>query len=127
MRVFTPQEATALLPVVRPLVSELLGARADLAIGLLEVEAAQRMQADAQSSRQASTLARHVRAIQLRIVELVEKIQTHGCIVKDIDLGLIDFPALRGDQIVNLCWKMDEPEVGFWHGMDEGFAGRKPL
>ncbi|HEV2037591.1 MAG TPA: DUF2203 domain-containing protein [Candidatus Eremiobacteraceae bacterium] len=127
MRVFSSQEATALLPVIRPLIAELLRVRRDLAIGLLEVEAAMHMQAEQAINARAATLANNVRAVQLRIVDLIEKIQGYGCVVKDIDLGLIDFPALREDRLVNLCWKIDEQQIDFWHGMDEGFAARKPL
>jgi hypothetical protein len=127
MKVFRLEEAAALLPTIRPLVAGMLEARQELAIGLLEIEAARRMQTERQDGTRAATLVEHARAVQLRIVELVEKIHGYGCIVKDVDLGLIDFPSLRGDQLVNLCWKMDEPNVSFWHGIDEGFAGRKPL
>ncbi len=127
MRVFSTQEATALLPVIRPLIADLIRVRCDLAIGLLEVEAAMHMQAGQAINTRAATLANNVRAVQMRIVDLIEKIQSYGCVVKDIDLGLIDFPALREDRLVNLCWKIDEQQIDFWHGMDEGFAARKPL
>jgi hypothetical protein len=50
-----------------------------------------------------------------------------GVLVKDLDRGLVDFPALRGDEEVLLCWEVGEDEVAYWHGVDEGFAGRKPL
>jgi hypothetical protein len=127
MKVFRLEEATALLPVIRPLVTELVEARRDLAIGLLEVEAAVRMQSEPATSGRAATLSEGIRKVQLRIIDLLEKIQSPGCVVKDIDLGLVDFPAMRGDRLINLCWKLDEPAIGFWHGMDEGFASRKPL
>jgi hypothetical protein len=127
MKVFRLEEATALLPLVRPLVAELVESRRDLAIGLLEVEAAVRMQSEPATSGRAATLSERIRKVQQRIIELLEKIQSNGCVVKDIDLGLIDFPAMRGDRLVNLCWKLDEPAISFWHGMDEGFAARKPL
>jgi hypothetical protein len=127
MKVFRLEEATALLPVVRPLAAELVESRRDLAIGLLEVEAAVRMQSEPATSGRAATLSERIRKIQLRIVELLEKIQSTGCVVKDIDLGLVDFPAMRGDRLINLCWKLDEPAISFWHGMDEGFAARKPI
>ena len=47
--------------------------------------------------------------------------------MKDLDEGLVDFPAWRGDEEVLLCWRLGEDEVAFWHGADEGFAGRKSL
>jgi hypothetical protein len=127
MKVFTLDEATALLPVIRPIIAELLEVRRDLAIGLLEVEAASHLQSEPASGGRAATIAGRVHDLQFRIVGLVENIQAHGCIVKDVDLGLIDFPSRRGDRIVNLCWRVDEAQIGFWHGMNEGFAARKPM
>jgi hypothetical protein len=47
--------------------------------------------------------------------------------VKDLDRGLVDFPALHDGEEVLLCWQVGEDEVAYWHGVDEGFAGRKPL
>lgn len=59
--------------------------------------------------------------------EAVERIQEYGCVIKDLDVGLVDFPTLFRGQEVYLCWKMGETGIGFWHGVDEGFAGRKPI
>ena len=58
---------------------------------------------------------------------LVDNIQQSGCLVKDLDMGLIDFPALLNNQEVYLCWKLGEPRIDFWHGVSEGFAGRKRI
>ena len=57
---------------------------------------------------------------------LISKIQERGAELKDADIGLIDFPAVRFGEPVYLCWKLGEEEVEFWHG-SEGFRGRKPL
>jgi hypothetical protein len=57
----------------------------------------------------------------------VDEIQQTGCVVKDLDTGLVDFPSLRGGEKVYLCWKLGEERIGYWHGIEEGFAGRKPL
>lgn len=59
--------------------------------------------------------------------EAVNRIQETGCVVKDLDAGLVDFPALRDGREVYLCWKLGEKHIGYWHGLEEGFAGRKPL
>ena len=48
-------------------------------------------------------------------------------LVKDLDRGLVDFPAFRHGEEVLLCWQVGEDEIGYWHGVDDGFAGRKPL
>lgn len=57
----------------------------------------------------------------------IEEIESTGAIIKSLDEGLLDFPSKRFDEEVWLCWKLGEEEVKFWHGKDEGFAGRKPL
>jgi len=62
-----------------------------------------------------------------RLMEIVNAIQETGCVVKDLDEGLVDFPSLIEGEEVYLCWKLGEEHIAFWHGMDEGFAGRKPL
>lgn len=58
---------------------------------------------------------------------VVEQVQEFGCVIKDLDTGLIDFPTLLRGVEVYLCWKMGEPEIAFWHGVDEGFRGRKAI
>jgi hypothetical protein len=62
-----------------------------------------------------------------KLKSAVEGIQETGCIVKDLEKGLVDFPTLFRGQEVYLCWKMDEPAIRFWHGIEEGFAGRKQI
>ncbi len=47
--------------------------------------------------------------------------------MKDLDSGLLDFPSKRDGDVVLLCWRVGEPEIGWWHTVEEGFAGRKPL
>jgi hypothetical protein len=59
--------------------------------------------------------------------EQVDEIQETGCIIKDIEVGLVDWPALHHGREVLLCWKYGEPEVGWWHDVDAGFAGRRPV
>ncbi|MGD0870017.1 MAG: DUF2203 domain-containing protein [Bryobacteraceae bacterium] len=57
----------------------------------------------------------------------VEQVQAIGCVVKDLDIGLIDFPTeFRGEEVY-LCWKLGEPKIEFWHGVEEGFRGRKAI
>lgn len=59
--------------------------------------------------------------------EQIEAIQETGCLIKDIEVGLVDWPALHQGREVLLCWKYGEPEVGFWHELHTGFAGRRPV
>lgn len=57
----------------------------------------------------------------------IDQIQAFGCLVKDLEIGLIDFPTLFQGEEVYLCWKLGEPAIQFWHGVSEGFRGRKPI
>jgi hypothetical protein len=59
--------------------------------------------------------------------KLIAKINDLGCEIKDIEQGLVDFPALREGREVYLCWRLGEEEVAFWHELDAGFGGRQPL
>jgi hypothetical protein len=61
------------------------------------------------------------------IQSALDQIQETGCVVKDLDVGLLDFPARIDDQEVYLCWKLGEDRIRFYHAQDEGFAGRKPI
>ena len=58
---------------------------------------------------------------------LFEELARHGVTVKDPAIGLIDFHAQRGAEVVFLCYKLGEPEVAYWHPLDDGYRGRKPL
>ena len=62
-----------------------------------------------------------------RLQESVREIEQHGCVLKDLDIGLLDFPCRVGDREAYLCWRLGEPSIQFWHMTDEGFAGRKPI
>ena len=62
-----------------------------------------------------------------RLQQIVEEIENTGCLLKDLDIGLVDFPCRVAAQEVYLCWKLGEPHIHFWHNTDEGFAGRKPI
>jgi hypothetical protein len=132
MKFFSPERANALIVKVGPLVDELLERRRDLAIRLLETDP---------TLREAPPQARTSRLAGLRspfpaprfgeqkseIVRLIHRIESFGCIVKDIDLGLIDFPSTRDGEPVYLCWKAGESRIDHWHGIEEGFTERKRL
>ena len=61
------------------------------------------------------------------IKDTLAEIDAIGVQVKDLDIGLLDFPCAMGDEIILLCWKYGEEKIEFWHGMEEGFQGRKPI
>jgi hypothetical protein len=62
-----------------------------------------------------------------QLKDMLESIHATGCIVKDLDVGLVDFPAVINNEEVYLCWRLGEDRIRFWHRQDEGFAGRKPI
>ncbi len=62
-----------------------------------------------------------------RVKDAVHEIDAIGVQIKDLDLGLLDFPCLVNGETVLLCWKLGEKAITHWHGADEGFAGRKPI
>ena len=59
--------------------------------------------------------------------ELREELEEIGCELKDFELGLVDFPSMREDREVHLCWKLGESQIGFWHEAAAGFKGRQPI
>ena len=61
------------------------------------------------------------------IRDALERIHSTGCVVKDLEVGLLDFPARIEGEDVYLCWKLGEDRIRFYHRQDEGFAGRKPI
>ncbi len=66
-------------------------------------------------------------SLALRLQTALEEIHEYGCVVKDLDIGLIDFPTQFHGEEVYLCWKLGESGIQFWHGVQEGFRGRKPI
>jgi hypothetical protein len=70
---------------------------------------------------------REVAAPLVELSRAVSELEAVDIVLRDIDRGLIDFPAIREGEEVYLCWLLDEDEIGFWHHPDTGFAGRQPL
>jgi hypothetical protein len=127
---FTPAEANDLLPTVRPLVERMVEAKGALDEAQAQADdvsarisgnggglpPARLAEVQADVNRRAAALAR-----------VLEEIQALGVIVKDLDSGLVDFPSVRDGREVLLCWRLGEDEVAYWHGYDDGFAGRRPI
>lgn len=131
MKTFTLDEAQALLPVVGSLLDRALEARAEasaIEAGLQETNRriflSGGMRIDVgEIARKRTTLATHLE----RMKELLSEINELGVQLKDLDSGLLDFPAKLDDQIVLLCWKRGEAAIEFWHTTEAGFAGRQPI
>ena len=134
VRLFTPAEVDALIPRLVDLMSQAMErhrSAQDFAESLrAEREHIRAAGNDPAERREWKARAERLDGLTIEIRALLEEIQTMGGVVKDLGTGLVDFPGLvpeRGDEPVNLCWKYGETAVRFWHGVDEGFAQRKPL
>ena len=121
-RHFTREEAEALLPKVEPMLRELRTARDRLT----DAEAHQLL-ADASSSNGGGSPGREVGEGFLEVRRLLGGIQELGIVIRDIDRGLIDFPAIIDGEEVYLCWQFDEDGIAWWHDLESGFGGRRPL
>ncbi len=130
VRHFTPAEANAALVHVRPLVEQLVAQRAAHIAALERQEELERKIRGNGGGIPPATLAdatSEVDALARSLAKLVDEINEYGATVKDLDTGLIDFPALRNGETVLLCWQLGEDEIAFWHRAEDGFAGRRPL
>jgi hypothetical protein len=130
-RFFTLQQAEKVLPDVASAIREAISFKAEY----------ERMELEWQSFSERMAVMGGVRMDRGRAMEqkngreeaalalrhAVNKVQEFGCLVKDLDIGLIDFPTLFQGQEVYLCWKLGEADIRFWHGVHEGFRGRKPI
>jgi hypothetical protein len=130
MRHFTPEEANAALVEVGPLVEQMVARRR---AHLEALERQEQLEGHIRGNGGGIPPARLADAsaevdVEAReLARLVDEIAGHGAQVKDADEGLIDFPALRGGETVLLCWLLGEDEIRYWHPVEAGFAGRRPL
>ena len=122
-RYFTVEEARSALDLVRPMMEEIQSIRRDILAHQPEVWPMIEKSAGNGGNLAASKLVRSFE----RLDELVHQLQDTGAILKDLNQGLIDFPAMREGHEVYLCWKYGESELAFWHEIDAGFSGRRSL
>ena len=130
VRHFTPDEANAALEHVRPLVEQLVATRGEHVAALErqeELERKIRGNGGGIPPAELASATAEVDGIARRLAHVVDEITSHGAEVKDLDIGLVDFPALHHDETVLLCWQLGEDEIAWWHRVDDGFAGRRPL
>jgi hypothetical protein len=121
-RHYSLEEATALLPRVRELLTTLRSARDRL--GDTEARAALEEAGQGNGGGQPGKL---VSEGFLELREAMLELREREVVLRDLDRGLVDFPALRDGAEVYLCWQEGEPEIGFWHDPESGFGGRRPL
>ena len=129
-RSFTPDEANNALDEVRPVAERLVAVRARMR----ELEQSQGELVLAIGGNGGGYAATDLNEAQTELggladvaVACVEKLEELGAVLKDLDLGLLDFPSERDGEEVLLCWQVGEDSVTSWHRLEEGFAGRKPI
>jgi hypothetical protein len=121
-RHYSLEEASALLPWVAEKLVRLRSARDRL--GDVDARAALAATGQANGGGHAGKV---VSEGFLELREGMLELREREIVLRDLDRGLIDFPSLRGEQEVYLCWEEGEAEIGFWHEPEAGFAGRRPL
>jgi hypothetical protein len=119
-RLFTLEEANAMLPDLRDRLTAMREARG------IVMRNAERVRGSIAGNGGGKESAEYSEALGLLKRE-TERLSEEGVILRDVETGLVDFPAEREGQRMFLCWKMGEPEVAFWHPVDTGIAGRRPV
>ncbi len=126
---FTREEAEALLPAVIPVLEQIRDQRK----AMLEAET-ELGELHMQSMNNGHHLHNRIARLQRTLEQVIESLQAlasqlegFGCVLKDPDMGLIDFLSQRSGREIYLCWRLGEDRINYWHYLDTGFAGRQPL
>ena len=122
-RHFTLAQANRTLPFVTRVVGDLVAKAAEYR----RLDAQRRELATGAKTAEAEQVERRMERLQGELEKLAAKLGPIGCELKDLDRGLIDFPARLGEESIYLCWKAGEARIDFWHTLDSGFAGRRPI
>ncbi|MBN2116808.1 MAG: DUF2203 domain-containing protein [Anaerolineales bacterium] len=122
-RYFTLQEANETLDTIRPLMEDVQQIRRKILEDQPEAWPAIEKSAGNGGNRALSNMVQDFE----RFDALIHRIQQAGVLIKDVNLGLLDFPALKDGREVYLCWQYGEGEIAFWHEVEAGFAGRQPI
>jgi len=120
---FTLQEANETLDMIRPLMDEVQAIRLKILKNQPEAWSAIEKSAGNGGNR---TLSNMVQDFE-KFDALIHRIQATDVLIKDINLGLLDFPALKDGREVYLCWQYGEDDIAFWHEVEAGYAGRQPI
>jgi hypothetical protein len=126
-RLFSLDEANALLPTLVPILSRLRSNVEAIRPAFEQFVALGAQGGGREVAARLAALGRRVETLQAAIDEDLWMIDALGVELKGIETGLIDFPTMRGGRVVYLCWKLGEGPIAFWHEVDAGFAGRRSL
>lgn len=122
-RYFNLEEASRTLDVIRPMMEEVVTICRKIIADQPEIWPAIERSVGNGGNPALNKLVREFE----RLDELLHRVQETGVLIKDIEIGLLDFPALRNDKEVYLCWKVGEDRIAYWHEIEAGFAGRQPI
>ena len=126
-RTFTVEQANRMLPLVRRIVRDIVDTHRTWSSAVKAYEnAATWTRADSQAT-QLAPLEKEVHRLAAEIEGYLTELRELGVDFKGFDQGLVDFPGERDGRTICLCWKLDEDEVGFWHEVTDGYAGRQRL
>ncbi len=122
---YTVEDANRLLPQIRKQIEELKNSREEIAVRRLKIERWKREQGEALSSDRFFVEEAQIEFALLAARQQIDHLLSQSIEVKDIDAGLVDFLTLIDGREAYLCWRAGEPDIRYWHGVDEGFAGRR--
>ena len=127
-RLFTLDEAIVLLPTVRQLMTEIQTAKADMDALTTELERLMGLTGgNGHLAADMASVREEVQKSATKLQKLIEELDGIGVELKGIDEGLVDFPSERDGRVINLCWRLGEETIAWWHELDTGFASRQPL
>ncbi len=131
-KIFSVEEANGLIPVLERALDQLTALGHEITGLRREIEVLTAIEGTGASERNADVRAlrdkEHAYSGQLeRFRESLSQVAQHGCIIRDLELGLVDFYTMARGRVVCLCWRRGEAQIEHWHPIDEGFSGRRPL
>ena len=126
-KLFRLDEANAFVPRLESLVARLQRGALQLQEEMIRLAAETGVAVAELSAEELVRQRPTARALIEELDGIVREIEASGAHLKDVKLGLVDFPTERDGEIIYLCWQSGEPEVAFWHRTEDGFAGRQPL
>lgn len=129
LKMFTLEEANRFLPMLQEWLRELQADRDAILALEVEIDTLELVtsKSDLGASAKLDRKVEEYTALVNRFYARADKLHETGCLLKDLDLGLVDFYSLQNDHVVFLCWKQGEPSVQFWHEIGGGYASRRTL
>lgn len=131
-KIFSVEEANGLIPYLESSLQKLGAGARDLGALQSEIQVLNAIESSGATSRNHDV--QELREKEARCARMLEEfraalheVASRGCILRDLDLGLVDFYTMARDKVVCLCWRLGEPSITHWHTTDEGFSGRRPL